>query len=124
MKTLDKDVYDALELSALAHGGIGADRTFDYSEFYADPTPCCLMGHVDMIAGRSLDEVGRVIDSNYFARHEIIAALCTATGENYLVGFNDRHVRRVNAKRGLSDDLSARVPFDVYMKEAGIERGD
>lgn len=67
-RVLPADVYDAFELSAFAHGGIGGGKAFDYLGH-----PVCILGHRDHICGslpgrnavdRALESAGLGIDLN------------------------------------------------------------
>jgi hypothetical protein len=49
---LPADVYDTLELSALAFGGIGCGQWFDPAIGLKDYTPVCPIGH--LVAARAI----------------------------------------------------------------------
>ena len=49
-RVMAADVYDALELSALIHGGIGTD-CFDVVGPDSESVPCCIMGHAMWLDG-------------------------------------------------------------------------
>jgi hypothetical protein len=59
-RTLPADVYDTLELSALAYGGIGHGQL--YTEFgNRESGPCCALGHA------YLADVGRDMENALLA---------------------------------------------------------
>lgn len=102
-RVLPADVYDTLELSALAYGGIGAGRAFDCP----DGDPVCISGHIYFAAADLNDE------------EEMRNALLL--GHEAPIDVNDPAVRRINRRRGAP--LNARVPFDLWRAELGVERG-
>lgn len=103
-RPLDPDVYDALELSALAFGGIGAGRCY-----LNNGDPFCAVGHLDSIADNAAD-----------ARRGYGAVLRLFGGRS--VGLsNDNAVIRYNA--GKNRPKYARIPFEAWCKELGIVRG-
>ena len=105
-RVLPADVYDALEMSALAYGGIGARHWTDAGStgYGADPldVPFCISGHA-----RACDPSRTVNAELHHADISIVT--------------NDTAVRAINArKRG---PLTARVTFAEWCAELGVERG-
>ena len=107
-QVLPADVFDALELSALAYGGIGAGRYVAADEREAafhGGVPMCAVGHAWHLEGLSSQEV--------------TGALALAG-----IGFrqNDLAVRAINKR--LNRDPNARVTFKQWAKELNVVRGD
>ena len=100
-RILPADVYDALELSALAFGGIGGDLMYDSHR------PRCLLGHIEF-CDRGNGEMERAVRRAF-------------GGDVSLVEQNDPAVERINKRRGTYP--SARVPFDAWCKELNVVRG-
>lgn len=106
-RILPADVYDALELSALAYGGIGAGRWVEDggAGFGSAPAdiPVCASGHA--FAADPTNEMWHVLQSaDLGIRH------------------NDPAVVRINVRRG-NDYSLARVSFAEWCAELGVERG-
>jgi hypothetical protein len=105
---LPADVYDALELSAYAFGGIGQPQVFLRDLHGVITAPVCIIGHCKFVQGHDTF-AGPVFD-----------ALCTA-----LVGFlgslSDAAVREINRRHG--QPLSERVNFREWCAELHIVRG-
>jgi hypothetical protein len=95
-------VYDALKESAEKHGGIGGGRFLD-----KDGRPLCKAGHLGM------SDPG-----------EENTALNVGACDAGLFAFkSDSLVHAINYKNGVAD-LDARVPFDEYVREGNVVRGD
>lgn len=97
-RVLPADAYDAMELSAMAFGGIGLGRVWD-----SHHRPVCAYGHaafacdVDNVSNPIFDALrGAGIDSIE----------------------SDKVVRR------LAGSPTARVPFTDWCAELGVVRGD
>lgn len=105
-RVLPADIYDTLELSAEAYGGIGRGEYFETLLSSADPAPVCIVGHA-VISGieRRVGDAQRV--------------LLDAYGIDILA--NDRAVERINRRRRLGE--FERVPFPDWCAELGVERG-
>jgi hypothetical protein len=107
---LEADVYDTLELSAYAFGGIGAD---DYGTDTDTSTPILALAN-----GAPMCAVGH-------------AAFTALPGDwwNLLPGGtitrNDAAVEAINVRKGkVGDDRYDRVTFAEWAKELNIVRGD
>lgn len=108
-KTLPADVYDYLELSALAEGGIGAG-TFSRTKDDGTRTCNCIHGHSFVeYAGLAPGESGEVISALY--------------GADITYAANDEAVERINKGLAAAFDWDL-VPWDLYVKELNIVRGD
>lgn len=103
VRVLPAEVYDTLELSAIAFGGIGAGECFVNDE------PYCLAGHFLFAA-----------DTESLAPNPMRAALL-GPRECY-ADFNDPAVQRINRRRGAP--LNARVSFAEWCAELHVVRGD
>jgi hypothetical protein len=97
VRVIPADVYDYLELSAEAAGGVGGWAFRD-----DQGVPVCIWGH----AG----------DAN---ASEVVDAL-SGTGISFVT--NDDAVAEINAKIGV-ERHSARVPFALWAEELGVVRG-
>lgn len=103
-RVLSADIYDAIELSARAYGGIGAG-SWDRSED-GERVPFCVHGHADFICGdASALDVKRVL---------------YAAGIS--LGANDRAVERVNIRKGVY--LRDRISFEEWTAELNVVRGE
>jgi hypothetical protein len=100
-RVLPADVYDALELSALAFGGVGGG---DYSEG-VDHNPCCIHGHAASACGG--------MPWQWTFLNDMIG-VSTVT--------SDRAVARINARLEAAYE-DARVPFSDWCAELGVVRG-
>ncbi len=122
---LPADIYDTLELSALAFGGIGGgkwlvseyvgDNRASFADNLFETVPCCLEGHCDYA---TLAE--------YNGGSELNAEIEQLLYENdggpiSPIVFNDTLVERINRARGKPD--TARVTFKSYVKYGNIVRG-
>jgi hypothetical protein len=107
---LPASMYDALELSALAFGGIGQPAVFD-----DDHCPVCIYGHAAFVAN---DKNAAVGDFDY--SNPIVRALNTAGIRGSVE--SDQAVRDIN--RRLGRPLTDRVPFSLWCAELGVVRGD
>lgn len=58
VRVLPADVYDALELSALAFGGIGAGLWFEGTTSRRGEIPCCVHGHAIAVDDALFSRVG------------------------------------------------------------------
>ena len=108
-KTLPPDLYDFLELSALAFGGIGAGQ---YLKTDTD-TPYCALGHV----GKGERGFGRTLLAPlpFELRRTLRQAKVTEAE-------NDAAVRALNLRHGRSPN--ARVTFKQWAKALNIVRGE
>lgn len=106
MITLQKDIFDTLDLVALVYGGVGAAADYDYG---TENKPCCIHGLAAEAEG-----VPWPLPS------EVETALVTAgIGRKK----NDEAVRAINARKGANPH--ARVDFITeYCPELGIVRGE
>lgn len=107
--TLDADLYDYLELSSLAEGGIGAGsfylvngepRNYRFVAPNAVVSPMCVYGHAlieSCVLSEDLRAAGIESDDN------------------------DKSVRAINARRHRPCD--ERVPFALWAPEMGVVRG-
>lgn len=103
-RVLPADVYDALELSAEAFGGIGAGRFGDPKNF---DCPLCIYGHADFLDSGS--PYGRA------------GALNEALGNaGITINANDTAVRRAT---GHMPGSGARITFAQWCQALGVERG-
>lgn len=109
-RTLPADVYDALELSALAFGGIGRGAYLDW-DFDGDDAkaPRCILGHAAWL----------VDDLRVMSDGEVCSVLYEQLGNAESV--NDTAVRSINWRRGRDGDR--RVSFKAWCKELNVERG-
>ncbi len=113
-RVLPADVYDALELSALVHGGIGGgtfgmlgDRPSNSMWESSDcGTPRCIHGHAIWITGDHFTSIRAVISDAEIG-----------------MKVNDDAVARINARLG-TPDYYTRVPFADWCAELGVERGE
>lgn len=99
-RVLPAQVFDYLELAALAFGGIGGGYLYDDS----DVVPFCVWGYAYG------DDGGEPI---------VVDALNAA---QISLGMNDIAVEAVNARRGR--DRGARIPFAQWCLELGVVRGE
>lgn len=97
LRILPADVYDALELSALVYGGIGAGRFRE-----ANGVPYCVLGHASDL---DVDVHGALRDSGIG------------------VATNDDAVYAINVRRGTGYQ-DARVSFEDWRTEIGVTRGE
>lgn len=105
VRVLPADVYDTLELSAYAYGGVGGFWMWDYR--YA---PCCILGHaVFAVPPMKENPVVGALDRLHFSAN--------------LIAANDRAVRSVNTRKGRKRP-NARVPFADWCAELGVVRGE
>ena len=99
--TLDADVYDALELSAEAHGGVGAGAYFDFGG------PLCIIGHASFLDNVSM--AGR-LGRQGFAEDTLRAAY-----DGVLANASDAVV--CGAAKG-----GARISFQLWAERIGCVR--
>jgi len=103
-RVLPADVYDTLELSALAFGGIGRGSYFDEDENSEPPvTPCCIHGH-GMVAGR-------LNPPRPWEESQVNDALWTAD-----IG--------VNTNDSIFQPDETRISFEEWCKRLNVVRGD
>ena len=120
---LPADVYDALELSALVHGGIGAECFTVYEDTDDDtpPPPLCVVGHAEFLDNT---RVGNQIQG------PVVSALAAAleiesNAFGPLFAENDRAVRKlVNGDETVQVRNNARVTWEQWCKETGVVRGE
>jgi hypothetical protein len=98
VRVLPADVYDTLELSAYAFGGIGGMWPTENGR------PHCAVGHAHFTE---------------WGCGEVCNALKTAL--EYVANVNDSAVARINARKGA--DPAARVTFREWCDELGVVRG-
>lgn len=116
-RILAADAFDALELSALIFGGIGADHfATPLTECYPDPgtgSPVCILGHA-----------GFVTETDSYTANPVGSALAAAyDGDVWKAAeANNDAVRAINHRRGYLP--SARVSWREYTKETGLTRGE
>ena len=122
---LPADVYDALELSALVHGGIGAEYFIAEAVGDNPPPPLCVMGHAEFLDNAYMASAARV---------PVTRAVLAAFGLNEAQGYglgpifsaNDRAVRKL--VHGNADvpvlDSGKRVTWEQWCKETGVVRGE
>lgn len=105
-RVLPADVFDTLELTALAFDGVGRVADFDYYTG-ADPAPCCIHG----MAYEAEPEGGAV---------EIRRALYAAGIDR---STNDQAVADINFRKG--QNVNQRVDFlTEYVPHLNITRGE
>lgn len=104
-RVLNKDVYDTLEFSALAFGGIGGGSMFDCDETGAVEVPFCAVGHLRFFSGDT--------DVEYVTTKGGAGAIS--------VWENDAAVREINRRRRAFP--GARVTFKQWCKELNVIRG-
>lgn len=109
--TIPADIYDTLELSALAFGGIGAGTFTSLDD--AGLVPFCALGHLG--SGTSIG-----YEHDYRAAR---VALREAFGEaGYTVTMaNDAAVREINLRKG--NPTAVRVTFEEWCEELNVVRG-
>lgn len=106
---LPADVFDALELSALAHDGVGAAR-----RFYAG-RPHCIVGHAQFLDGITHKEGMRIDEgATVYLGHEVCDALIDAFGRSlYKVAeMNDRML-----------EIGELVSWDEWCRRMNVVRG-
>lgn len=107
------DIWDTLEFSALAFGGIGGGL---YFEDFALDCPRCIHGHT--VAAIEAD-LNVYVDET---TNPLARALLDAIGEDRnIIGENDTAVRAINARKG--EPGYARVSWEEYTTEMGWVRG-
>lgn len=107
VRVLPADVYDALELSAIANGGIGRGDWATPQEDFSTAAPHCLFGHAEYAAGEPFMS----------GRGQIVDAL-KAAGLN--IGINDAVLYEHFGK----SDRRSKVSWDEYVKIFNIVRGE
>lgn len=111
VRVLDADVYDALELSALVYGGIGAGSVNEYGE-----KPFCVLGHIGFAANSDV-----FVDGAYAAMRAALGVAFTGREGGLVADVNNDAVRAINRRHG--DPQDSRVPFAAWCAELGIMRG-
>lgn len=136
-RTLPADVFDALELSALIYGGIGAGclsltRTAEGDA--TEPEPHCVIGHAMFLDGY---RIGRDMES-VIAPDEspVVDALVAAfpglacDGEEYhdfitdVETENDNKVADILSRRDDADVSFGRITWKQWCKTMRVTRGD
>jgi len=107
-RVLPADVYDTIEFSALAFGGIGG--SFLLEGVGDDAVPYCAWGHAIRAEVPDIDTM-----PNLFKRACEFFPLSIAD--------NDSAVQRINARKGVRE-RNARVTFAEWAKELNIVRGE
>lgn len=100
-RILPADAYDTLEFSALAYGGIGAGHYFDPKH---EDMPLCAIGHF------------------HAAERSWGMAECAFRNLGLSGNDSDLAVEAINRRRKVRP-LRRRVPFRLWARELGIERG-
>lgn len=108
-RTLPADVYDALEMSAEAFGGVGAFTPFSYDY----EVPQCIIGHAAFLDGKT--------SPNNDLDGEVMMALLCAFGFERPVSVGYENDGAIEGK--ISRDNDWRVPFAVWCAELGVVRG-
>ena len=101
---LPRDVYDTLELSAYAYGGIGGGSLTSNR----NGDPYCAHGLAEFACGRNAGEISPVEAALYDAHIGVIQ--------------NDEAVETINRRNGRDD--WHRVSFEEWAAELGIVRGE
>lgn len=117
-RVLPPDVYDSIELTALAFGGIGADWLFDVgNEPSASPDaiPICVHG----CAIFATDDARMGAFGTKWLSNDISQALFAAAID---ANENDRAVRDINFR--LNRPETRPVTFKRWARELGVVRGD
>lgn len=109
VRVFPADVFDTLEFSALAFGGIGAGRYFErerdsINRASALDRPVCAIGHA-----HAVDPTREVED--------------TVRRVNIHGDVSDAAVKAINARRGVTPRKS-RVSFTDWCAELGVVRGE
>lgn len=117
-RVLPADVYDALELSALVHGGIGATVRF----LPDNGAPCCIVGHAQFLDGLNADSGMDGCDR--YVAGEVGAALETAFGESlYQVALtNDERLYRVALTNEAVLGIREVIPWEEWCKRLNVVR--
>jgi hypothetical protein len=102
VRVLPADVYDTLEFTALAFGGIGRGIWYIYDMSDRIVAPVCYIGHVEFAEDRSNEMTYR--------KHGIG------------ITDNDRAVLHINERLGRSPNT--RVTFKAWCKELNVVRGN
>lgn len=111
-RVLPADAYDALELSALAFGGIGRGSYLDWGVDDGDDpkAPRCIMGHAGWVVG----------DIHVQSDGAVYSVLSRCLGQPETL--NDDAVFAINKRLGRDD--RARVSFKAWCRELDVERGE
>ena len=112
---LPADVYDALELSALAFGGIGGGKYVDPS-FGDGMAPVCAIGHAGFGVFER-EEGGSTLRTYSFDGEDVLRKLGIDEGKN------DAAVARINKRKGVANDV-AQVTFEEWAGELNVRRGE
>lgn len=111
-RILPPDVYDALELSALAFDGIGSVFTWDVDGH----TPRCLIGHIETLAGTQWRSEHSVQVGEL--RVALLAAFDAKTMLGVAFKGNDSAFTRDEQYAG------TRLPWAEYCRRLNIVRGE
>lgn len=106
-RVLPADVYDALELSALAFGGIGAPQVWERTN---NDVPCCIWGHSAFATGHEYSFNDKSPVRKALNRVRIDGA-----------DDSDPAVYAINDRRRRPRD--SRVSFAAWCAELGVVRG-
>lgn len=119
-RVLPPDVYDTLELAALAYGGVGAGRFFDDSttrRLDKASVPYCIHG-MAYVAGDFRYTDDTLDDGDV----QTISNALHAVGISFIV--HDMAVRAINARHGKTGlQRNERVPFAAWCRELNVVRG-
>ena len=110
-RVLPADIFDALEFSALVHGGIGARQYFAQEDHRA---PLCIIGHACFLDGRDAP-LGLSWSNSVGGVERAVRQLGLC-----IVHENDNAVDRLAD----SEDPDARIPFDAWCQALGVVRGN
>ena len=106
-RVLPAKVYDALQLSALMYGGIGAGV---YTVVNTE-VPVCMLGHLGARPNEATTP----------------EAMTMMTRLGFAIWDNDRAVKAINRRKGIPETLLSafepRVTFEEWCAELGIVRG-
>lgn len=114
MRVLPADIYDTLEFSALAFGGIGAGPIFTYGP-RAEPCPVCAHGHLQLADGSDAQTaMNRWLDDEGVSATLIKADIWGRDSDLAVEGINLRRDRR---------NIQARVTFEEWCAALDVVRG-
>lgn len=113
IRTIPADVYDTLELSAYAHGGIGAGSAYEREknewgnmDFNMD-RPLCMLGHLNFVSGP--DTPFHKLLRPFFSND-----ITSVQNDNAVYAINER----------LNRPVYSRVSFEEWCAELNIVRGE
>lgn len=115
-RVLDKDAFDALELSALIHNGVGGSCVVDRAGY-----PLCLFGHSGFVSVPNPDSPR---DLRQWFNNPVAEAIKTAFADSLggAITENNSAVAAINRRKGVYS--TARVTWEEYTKETGLTRGE